>query len=95
LQVARLMLTDANFLVLDEPTNNLDIASVEVLEDALNDFQGTLLTVSHDRYFIDRVATHILAIEPGGRVREYPGNYSDYIAKRGTARDVVLSGAKK
>jgi ATP-binding cassette subfamily F protein 3 len=94
LQVARLMLTDANFLVLDEPTNNLDIASVEVLEDALNDFQGTLLAVSHDRYFMDRVVTHIVAIEDG-RVREYPGNYSDYIAKRDHAADLAVSGAKK
>jgi ATP-binding cassette subfamily F protein 3 len=94
LQVARLMLTDANFLVLDEPTNNLDIASVEVLEDALNDFQGTLLAVSHDRYFMDRVVTHIVAIEDG-RVREYPGNYSDYIAKRGHISDMALSVAKK
>jgi ATP-binding cassette subfamily F protein uup len=51
--------------------------------------------VSHDRYFIDRVATHIVAIEPEGRVREYPGNYSDYIAKRSAAKDVALSGAKK
>ncbi|MDQ3704461.1 MAG: ATP-binding cassette domain-containing protein [Chloroflexota bacterium] len=95
LQVARLMLTDANFLVLDEPTNNLDIASVEVLEDALNDFQGTLLTVSHDRYFMDRVVTHIVAIEPGGRVREYPGNYSEYLAKRSATMDLAVSGAKK
>jgi ATPase subunit of ABC transporter with duplicated ATPase domains len=95
LQVARLMLTDANFLVLDEPTNNLDIASVEVLEDALNDFQGTLLTVSHDRYFMDRVVTHIVAIEPGGRVREYPGNYSEYLSKRSAAAELALSAAKK
>jgi ATPase subunit of ABC transporter with duplicated ATPase domains len=89
------MLTDANFLVMDEPTNNLDIASVEVLEDALNDFQGTILAVSHDRYFMDRVVTHIVAIEPGGPVREYPGNYSEYLVKKDAARDLAISGAKK
>lgn len=84
LQVARLMLTDANFLVMDEPTNNLDVASVEVLEAALNSFEGTILTVSHDRYFLDRVVTHIVAIEEGRYVREYPGNYSNYLEKRKT-----------
>jgi ATP-binding cassette subfamily F protein 3 len=88
------MLTDANILVQDEPTNNLDISSVEVLEDALNDFQGTLLAVSHDRYFMDRVVTHIVAIEEG-RVREYPGNYSEYLAKRDHVMGLAVSGAKK
>jgi ATP-binding cassette subfamily F protein 3 len=82
LQIARLMLTDANFLVLDEPTNNLDIASIEVLETALDDFEGTLLTVSHDRYFLDRIVTRTVAIEPDRQVRQYPGNFSYYISKR-------------
>ncbi len=62
LQMALLMLSGANFLLLDEPTNNLDIPSAEVLEDALADFEGTVLVISHDRYFLDRVADHILAI---------------------------------
>ncbi len=53
--MVRLMLTDANFLVLDEPTNNLDIAPIEVLEEALQSFEGTTLTVSHDRYFLDKL----------------------------------------
>lgn len=82
LQIARLMLTDANFLVLDEPTNNLDIASIEVLEAALLDFEGTILTVSHDRYFLDKILDRTLAIDAGARVREYPGNYSYYLEKR-------------
>src|SRR5947207_6437878 len=82
LQIARLMLTDANFLVLDEPTNNLDIASIEVLESALLDFDGTLLTVSHDRYFLDRMVTKTVAIPPDGQVRPYSGNYSYYLEKR-------------
>ncbi len=78
LQIARLMLTDANFLLLDEPTNNLDIASTEVLEAALEEFEGTVLTVSHDRYFLDKIVSKIIAIEPDGQVRLYPGNYSYY-----------------
>src|SRR6266480_1023512 len=76
LQIARLMLTDANFLLLDEPTNNLDIASVEVLEAALEEFEGTILTVSHDRYYLDKIVTKIVAISNDGSVRVYPGNFS-------------------
>jgi ATP-binding cassette subfamily F protein 3 len=82
LQIARLMLTDANFLVLDEPTNNLDIASIEVLEAALDEFEGTLLAVSHDRYFLDRIVSRIVAIEDNGQVKQYPGNFSYYLEKR-------------
>lgn len=82
LQLARLMLTDANFLLLDEPTNNLDIASVEVLEAALEEFEGTILTVSHDRYYLDKIVAKILAIGSDGRVRLYPGNFSYYFERR-------------
>jgi ATP-binding cassette subfamily F protein 3 len=80
LQLARLMLTDANFLVLDEPTNNLDIPSIEALEAALDDFAGTVLAVSHDRYFLDTIVGRIVALHEGGDVQEYPGTYSDYHA---------------
>ncbi len=79
LQIARLRLTNANFLLLDEPTNNLDIASTEVLEKALDVFEGTVLTVSHDRYFLDRVTTKIVAIGNDRKVRVYPGNFSYYV----------------
>jgi ATP-binding cassette subfamily F protein 3 len=72
LQIARLMLAVANFLVLDEPTNNLDIASIEVLEAALEDFEGTILAVTHDRYFLDRICTKIVVIEEDRHVRIYP-----------------------
>ncbi len=81
LQLARLMLTDANFLLLDEPTNNLDIASTEVLEAALTEFEGTILTVSHDRYFLDTIVSKIIAIDEDAHVRLYPGNFSYYDAK--------------
>ncbi len=82
LQIARLMLTDANFLILDEPTNNLDIASIEVLEAALLEFEGTILTVSHDRYFLDKIVTKTVALFPDGNARFYAGNYSYYLEKR-------------
>jgi ATP-binding cassette subfamily F protein 3 len=82
LQLALLVLSGANFLLLDEPTNNLDIASAEVLENALNDFNGTVLVISHDRYFLDRTVNRIFALEDG-TLTEYIGGYSDYAAKAG------------
>jgi ATP-binding cassette subfamily F protein 3 len=78
LQLALLVLSNSNFLLLDEPTNNLDIASAEVLEQALEDFVGTVLVISHDRYFLDRTVQRLLAIE-NGRLVEYLGGYSDYL----------------
>ncbi|HTK10246.1 MAG TPA: ABC-F family ATP-binding cassette domain-containing protein [Ktedonobacteraceae bacterium] len=83
LQIARLMLTDANFLLLDEPTNNLDIPSVEVLESALLQFEGTILTVSHDRYFLDKITTKTLQIGTDKRVCAYTGNFSYMLEKQG------------
>ncbi|MFN2126357.1 MAG: ABC-F family ATP-binding cassette domain-containing protein [Anaerolineales bacterium] len=77
LQMALLMLSGANFLLLDEPTNNIDILSAEILEEALDEFEGTLFVISHDRYFLDRVTDHILEIE-SGRLNEYIGNFSDF-----------------
>ncbi|MBI5566217.1 MAG: ABC-F family ATP-binding cassette domain-containing protein, partial [Chloroflexi bacterium] len=81
LQLALLMLSGANCLLLDEPTNNLDIASAEVLENALANFEGTVLCVSHDRYFLDRIATRIVELD-GGRTTDFVGNYSDYAEKQ-------------
>lgn len=81
LQMALLMLSGANFLLLDEPTNNLDIPSAEVLEDALVDFEGTVLVISHDRYFLDRVVQRIVELDDGS-LAEFLGNYSDYQAAR-------------
>ena len=75
------MLRKDNLLLLDEPTNHLDMDSREVLEDALADFGGTIITVSHDRYFINRIANRIIEMQPNG-VTEYIGNYDDYIERK-------------
>ena len=79
--LAKLMLSEANLLILDEPTNHLDITSKEILENALNNYTGTLLYVSHDRYFINRTADRILELNNQG-LTEYLGNYDYYLEKR-------------
>lgn len=78
LQLALLVLSGANFLLLDEPTNNLDIASAEVLEEALAEFTGTVLVISHDRYFLDRVVDRLL-VTGDGTLQAFPGGYTDYL----------------
>lgn len=77
--LAKLMLSDANFLILDEPTNHLDIASKEILEKAISSYTGTVFCVSHDRYFINQIATRIFELTENG-LRTYNGNYDDYLA---------------
>ncbi len=79
--LAKLMLSESNFLILDEPTNHLDIASKEILEDALNGYTGTVLYVSHDRYFINRTASRILELS-GRTLTNYLGNYDYYLEKK-------------
>jgi ATP-binding cassette subfamily F protein 3 len=81
LQLLLVVLSKANFLLLDEPTNNLDIASAEVLESALDEFEGTALIISHDRYFLDQVVDRILVVEEG-RLVSHPGGYSDWLMAR-------------
>src|SRR5690606_28070820 len=82
LLLARLFARPANLLVLDEPTNDLDIDSLELLESTLQDYNGTLLLVSHDRAFLDNVATQTLVAEGDGKWKEYVGGYSDWLAQR-------------
>ena len=79
--LAKLMLSESNFLILDEPTNHLDIASKEILEDAINNYTGTVLYVSHDRYFINRTASRILELANGTLIN-YLGNYDYYLEKK-------------
>ena len=91
LSLAKLMLSPCNFLILDEPTNHLDITSREILEEALSRYEGTLLFVSHDRYFINRLAGRILELE-GRTLTEYPGNYDYYLEKKAQMREAAVSG---
>ena len=67
-----------NFLVLDEPTNDLDIVTLQVLEEYLQNFKGCVIVVSHDRYFMDKVVDHLLVFNGQGDIRDFPGNYTDY-----------------
>src|SRR4029079_14919525 len=82
LLLARLFSRSAHVLVLDEPTNDLDIESLELLEAALQDYAGTLLLVSHDRAFLDNIVTQTIAAEGGGAWKEYVGGYSDWLRQR-------------
>src|SRR6476619_728937 len=82
LLMARLFLQGANVLVLDEPTNDLDLVTLNVLEQLLLQFTGSVLLVTHDRYFLDKVATSILAFDGEGHAVRYPGNYETYTALR-------------
>jgi ATP-binding cassette subfamily F protein uup len=79
--LAKLFTRPSNLLVLDEPTNDLDVETLEVLEERLADYTGTLIVVSHDRAFLDNVVDKILVFEPGGRIVEYAGGYSDWLRR--------------
>jgi ATP-binding cassette subfamily F protein uup len=94
LLLARLFARPANVLVLDEPTNDLDIESLELLEAALQDYEGTLLLVSHDRAFLDNVVTQTLAAEGGGAWQEYVGGYTDWVRQRPAAMSEQKAGSK-
>ncbi len=78
LQLLLVLVQNPNFLILDEPTNDLDIMTLNVLEDFLLNFSGCVLIVTHDRYFMDRLVEHVFVMEGEGKVRDYPGNYTDY-----------------
>lgn len=82
LYLLKILMEAPNVLILDEPTNDLDIATLTILEDYLDKFEGIVITVSHDRYFLDRIVERIFAFEGNGEIRQYEGGYSDYLAKR-------------
>ena len=88
LQLLRVLMANPNFLILDEPTNDLDIMTLNVLEDYLNKFDGCLMIVSHDRYFIDKLVDHLFIFEGEGMIRDFPGNYTDYRAMEGELKSV-------
>ena len=94
-QLAKLLRSGANFLILDEPTNDLDVMTLGVLEEALAEFPGCALIVSHDRWFLDKVATGILAFEDGGAVTFYEGSCSDYLAKAAARAPKAVDAAPR
>ncbi len=79
--LAKLLKRGGNVLLLDEPTNDLDVNTMRVLEEAINQFSGCVLVISHDRYFLDRICTHLLIFEGEGRLRWFEGNFADYEEK--------------
>ena len=82
LQLLKVLLTEPNFLILDEPTNDFDIETLNVLEEYLRHYSGGLLVVTHDRYFLDRIVDHLFVFEGKGKIRDFPGNYTDYREKK-------------
>ena len=82
LYLLSILMAAPNILLLDEPTNDLDVTTLAILEEYLETFPGAVLAVSHDRYFLDKMAAQIFEVGEGGAVRRYSGNYSDYLAKR-------------
>ncbi len=78
LYLMTVLMRNPNFLILDEPTNDLDIMTLNVLEDYLKEFQGCVIIVSHDRYFMDKIVDHLFVFQGDGKIKDYPGNYSDY-----------------
>ncbi|MGV3487464.1 MAG: ATP-binding cassette domain-containing protein, partial [Tuberibacillus sp.] len=82
LYLLRTLMTEPNVLLLDEPTNDLDVQTLTILEDFLDQFPGVVITVSHDRYFLDRVVDHLIAFEGDGRIRQFAGSYTEYTETR-------------
>ncbi|SCA57059.1 Holdfast attachment protein C [Candidatus Terasakiella magnetica] len=95
LMLAKLLASPTNFLVLDEPTNDLDMETLDLLQEMLAEYDGTLLLVSHDRDFLDRVVTSTIAVEGAGEVEEYPGGYEDYLSQRKAKEEEIASPKAK
>jgi ATP-binding cassette subfamily F protein uup len=97
LMLARALAKPSNLLVLDEPTNDLDLETLDVLEEMLGDYEGTVILISHDRDFLDRVVTSVIAPEGDGRWIEYAGGYTDMLAQRGAdlKREAVKAAAEE
>jgi len=95
LLLAKIMARESNILVLDEPTNDLDVETLDLLQELLDDFDGTVLLVSHDRDFLDRIAATTVAMEGDGKATVYAGGWSDYLAQRATVTDPEIAVSKK
>lgn len=99
LYLCTVLMSNPNFLVLDEPTNDLDIVTLNLLEDYLRHFKGCVIVVSHDRYFVDKVVDHIWAFEGEGRIKDFPGNYSDYrlwkVAREAEEKRTSFAGVRE
>ena len=95
LYLLKVLMEAPNILILDEPTNDLDIQTLAILEDYLDRFPGILIMVSHDRYFLDRTAERLFAFEEGGRLRQYEGGYSDYLEARGEREELSARPERK
>ena len=99
LYLCTVLMRNPNFLVLDEPTNDLDIVTLQILEEYLQDFPGCVIVVSHDRYFMDKVVDHLLVFKGDGVVKDFPGNYTQYreytsLAPRAWSLPEARQGAK-
>jgi len=94
LYLLKILMDAPNILLLDEPTNDLDIQTLAILEDYLDDFQGIVVTVSHDRYFLDRIAERIFAFEGNGKISQYEGGFSDYVVASKGRRNENVGAAK-
>ncbi len=94
LYLMTILIQNPNFLILDEPTNDLDIVTLSVLEDFLTSFQGCLMVVTHDRYFMDKMVDHLFVFEGAGVVRDFPGNYTEYRDKKEQEEKAIGKGAK-
>ena len=95
LLLAKALAAPSNMLVLDEPTNDLDADTLDLLQEALSDYDGTVLLVSHDRDFLDRLVTSTIALEGDGTAIEYAGGYSDYLAQRGPRETLAAATPRK
>jgi ABC transport system ATP-binding/permease protein len=95
LLLAKLLARESNLLVLDEPTNDLDMETLDLLQDMLASYQGTLIVISHDRDFLDQLVTSVIAVEEGGKVDEYVGGYADYVRQRSPGEVKKMASATK
>jgi ATP-binding cassette subfamily F protein uup len=94
LYLCTVLIQNPNFLILDEPTNDLDIITLNILENFLLDFPGCLIVVSHDRYFMDKIVDHLFVFRGAGKIEDFPGNYSDFRAYEGLSSESETSEKK-